>query len=201
MLSFHLKCQLLFNYFIVQTVRKMCQQTMLKNAKDEELLPKRRAGLYDSGCKLQDKMFTKDWVDLRLKKMQTEPILNICIILVRLQKIQAVLSIFLKAIFKIVDLKMQKALFVKRDMFFQVYHTLFCWQKPKFAVKIWLHSLAKRALAAEKSKDKLLLFLALSFKNKRKFICVFVFLRKHLRHSKQTEVCQNAKKHGHSQKQ
>ena len=68
MLSFHLKCQLLFNYFIVQTVRKMCQQTMLKNAKDVELLPKRRAGLCDSGRKLQDKMFTKDWVDLRLKK-------------------------------------------------------------------------------------------------------------------------------------
>lgn len=79
MLSFHLKCQLLFNYFIVQTVRKMRQQTMLKNAKDVELLPKRRADLCDSGCKLQDKMFTKDWVDLRLKKMQTEPILNICL--------------------------------------------------------------------------------------------------------------------------
>lgn len=60
MLSFHLKCQLLFNYFIVQTVRKMCQQAMLKNAKDVELLPKRRAGLCDSGRKLQDKMFTKD---------------------------------------------------------------------------------------------------------------------------------------------
>lgn len=42
MLSFHLKCQLLFNYFIVQTVRKMRQQTMLKKCKRCGALAKKK---------------------------------------------------------------------------------------------------------------------------------------------------------------
>lgn len=47
--------------------------------------------------------------------------------------------------------KCRKHCLWKETYFFQVYHTLFCWQKPKFAVKIWLHSLAN-LLATEKNR-------------------------------------------------